>query len=88
MKVTKITKVATPVNQKSVYASFGLIYEKIMNDTIPLDKADVAVQALSGMNRTYALEIKRAEVEGLFAGAGEKTEIRTVESKPFGLLSV
>lgn len=87
MKTPKVAKVLTPVNQKSVYASFGLIYEQIMNDVIPLDKAEIAVQALAGMNKTYALEIKRAEVEGIFAGIGEKIEIRTIESKPFTLLT-
>jgi short subunit fatty acids transporter len=86
MKTPKVAKVLTPVNQKSVYASFGLIYEQIMNDVIPLEKAEIAVQALSGMNKTYALEIKRAEVERIYAGEGEKVEIRTIESKPFNLL--
>ena len=87
MKVPKVVKALTPVNQKSVYASFGLIYEQIMNDTIPLEKAEIAVQALSEMNKTYAREIKRAEVEGVFASAGDKIGIRTIESKPFNLLA-
>jgi hypothetical protein len=87
MKVPKVVKALTPVNQKSVYASFGLIYQQVMNDAIPIEKAEIAVQVLSGMNKTYALEIKRAEVEGVFASAGDKIEIRTIESKPFNLLT-
>lgn len=50
-----------PVNQKSVYNSFALVYEKLMNDEISVDKAEQAISALSGMNRTFALELKRSE---------------------------
>lgn len=52
-----------PVNQKSVYASFATVFEKLMNDEITVDKAEQASNALNGMNRAYALEIKRAELE-------------------------
>lgn len=52
-----------PTNQKSVYASFATVYEKLMNDEIAVDKAEQASNALNGMNRAYALEIKRAELE-------------------------
>ena len=76
-------KTQRPVNQKSIYHSFGDLYERLMNDEIPLDKAEVAVQALAGMNRTYALEIKRAEVENILKGNSEKTEIRIIEIKNF-----
>lgn len=65
-----------PVNQKSVYHSFSDIYEKIMNDDIPIEKAEQAINALQGMNRTYALEIKRAELE-------KAGHIRRIESKNF-----
>lgn len=56
-------KVSKPTNQKSVYASFANIYEKLMNDEISVEKAEQAGNALNGMNRAYALEIKRAELE-------------------------
>lgn len=56
-------KTLKPTNQKSVYNSFALVYEKLMNDEITVDKAEQASQALNGMNRAYALEIKRAELE-------------------------
>jgi len=72
-----------PVNQKSVYHSFGDLYEKIMNDEITDAKAEVAVQALAGMNRTFALELKRAEVEHGLQGNSKPTEIRIVETKNF-----
>jgi hypothetical protein len=78
-----MTRVLKPVNQKSIYHSFGDLYEKIMNDEITDAKAEVAVQALAGMNRTYALEIKRAEVENMLKGNSEKTEIRIIEVKNF-----
>jgi len=70
-------KVARPVNQKSIYASFADLYEKLMNDEVPIEKAECAVQALAGMNRTFALEIKLAELKGI-------TEARKIELKPFG----
>lgn len=81
-------RVLKPVNQKSIYHSFGDLYEKIMNDEITDAKAEVAVQALAGMNRTYALEIKRAEVENMLKGNSEKTEIRVVEVKNFDQIPI
>lgn len=81
-------RVLKPVNQKSIYHSFGDLYEKIMNDEIADAKAEIAVQALAGMNRTYALEIKRAEVESLLKGNSEKTEIRTIEVKNFDQIPI
>ena len=77
-------KTLRPVNQKSIYHSFGDLYAKIMNDEIADAKAEVAVQALAGMNRTYALEIKRAEVEHELRGRSESNvELRIVETKNF-----
>jgi len=76
-------KTQRPVNQKSIYHSFGDLYEKLMNDEIKLDKAEIAVQALAGMNRTYALELKRAEIEHELQGNSQRTEIRVIEVKNF-----
>ncbi len=56
-------KILKPANQKSVYSSFANVYEKLMNDEISVEKAEQASNALNGMNRAYALEIKRAELE-------------------------
>jgi len=81
-------KVQRPVNQKSIYHSFGDLYEKLMNDEIKLDKAEIAVQALAGMNRTYALEIKRAEIEHELQGGSIKTEIRVIETKNFDQIPI
>lgn len=50
-----------PTNQKSVYASFANVYDKLMNDEIAIEKAEQACNALNGMNRAFALEIKRSE---------------------------
>lgn len=59
-----MSRTKKPVNQKSVYNSFAMMYEKIMNDEITVDKAEQAINALNGMNRTFALELKRADVSG------------------------
>lgn len=69
------TKTQRPVNQKSIYHAFADVYEKLMNDEIPVEKAEQACNALAGMNRTYALEIKRAELE-------KTPAIRVFELKP------
>jgi hypothetical protein len=73
-------KVLKPVNQKSVYHSFADLYERLINKEIKPDIAEIAVSALAGMNRTFALEIKRAEIEKELNG---KAELRIVESKNF-----
>lgn len=65
-----------PTNQKSVYASAALLFEMIMNDEIPVDKAEQANQALNIMNRTVAIEIKLAELK-------KANEIRQIEPKNF-----
>ena len=61
-----------PVNQKTVYHSAAILFDKIMNDEIPVEKAEQACNALNVMNRTYALEIKRAEFE-------KSVSLRTIE---------
>jgi hypothetical protein len=68
-------KKLAPVNQKSVYHSAGDLYAKIMNEEIAVDRAEQANAALCTMNRTQALEIKRAEVT--------KETLRIIESKNF-----
>ena len=78
-----MSRVLKPVNQKSVYHSFADAYEKLMNDEITVEKAEVAATLLGGMNRSYALEIKRAEVEHMIKGNSEKTEMRIIEVKNF-----
>jgi len=76
-----------PVNQKSVYHSYADVYDKLMNGEISEGTAEQASHALDGMNRTYALEIKRAEVEHILKG-NAKTEIRIVEIKNFDNLPI
>lgn len=73
-----------PVNQKSVYHSFADLYVKSMDDLdIPIERIEVGVKALSGMNTAYALELKRAEIEHMLEQAALKTQIRTIEVKAF-----
>jgi len=76
-------KVMKPVNQKSIYHSYSDLYEKIMGDEVTIEKAEQASHALDGMNRTYALEIKRAELEQSLSGNVRKVELRIVEAKAF-----
>jgi len=55
-------KVTQPTSQEGLYKAFGTIYEKLMNGEIEVGLADKASKALSGMNRTYALKLKKAEI--------------------------
>jgi hypothetical protein len=76
-------KTQKPVNQKTIYHSYADLFEKIMNDEIPLDKAERAEKALAGMNQTYALELKRAALENELKIKSEQIKIRTIELKNF-----
>lgn len=76
-------KTQKPVNQKTIYHSYADLYEKIMNDEIPLEKGETAVKALDGMNRTYALELRRAEIESELKVSTERIKIRTLELNEF-----
>lgn len=76
-------KTLKPVNQKSIYHSYADLYERVMNDEIDLEKAAMAEKALSGMNKTYALELKRAELENELKITSERIKVRTIELKEF-----
>jgi hypothetical protein len=54
-----------------------------MNNEITVEKAEIAGGLLAGMNRTYALEIKRAEVENMLSHGSVRTELRIIETKNF-----
>lgn len=68
-------KTLKPVNQKSLYHSYSELYEKIRNNEIDVDRAEVAGKALDGMNRCQALELKRMELT--------KEPLRILEIKNF-----
>jgi len=51
-----------PGSQKKVYREFSDVYTKLRNQELSIDIAEACISALSGMNRTYALECKRAEL--------------------------
>ena len=55
----------------------------IVNDEIAVDRAEQANAALATMNRAYALEVKRAEVEREIKGVNERVEVRIIEVKNF-----
>lgn len=80
-------KTLKPVNQKSIYHSYADLYEKIMNNEVELGKATIAEKALSGMNKTYALELKRAELENQLKMTSERVRVRTIELKGFDEIS-
>lgn len=61
----------SPVNQRGVYLASAKIFEKLMNDEITPVKAEAACRQLENMNRSYALEIKRAYLL--------KEQFRTIE---------
>lgn len=69
-------KFQKPSNQKSVYCSFANVFEMIMNKEIQVHEAEQAINALNGMNRTVAIEIKLAELR-------QETNIRAIEPKGF-----
>ena len=82
-------RVQKPVNQKSIYHSFGEIYERLMNDEIEDVKAELAFKALSGMNKTYELEIKRSMLENMIKGEMQPpVKMRTIELKDFDELPI
>lgn len=70
-----MNKFIRPTNQKSVFHSYSLVFEKLGNNELDVDRAEAMNNALNGMNRVQALEIKRAEVTG--------ETLRIVESKNF-----
>ena len=63
---------SAPSNQKAVYKAFAHLYSQVMNEGVSIEKAQTASRALCGMNQTYLLEIKRAQVE-------KKTKVRSLE---------
>lgn len=70
-----MSKFIRPTNQKAVFHSYSLVFEKLGNNELDVDRAEAMNNALNGMNRVVALEIKRAEVT--------KELLRIVESKNF-----
>jgi hypothetical protein len=70
-----MSKFIRPTNQKAVYHNFSMVLEKLENGDITVEKAEAMNNALNGMNRVQALEIKRAEVT--------KSILRIIESSSF-----
>ena len=84
-------KVLRPVNQKSVYHSFGDVYEKSMNDetiTDPIAKYSLALKALQGMNTTYIGELKRWEIDQSVQTSNVRAQMRVVETKNFDNIAI
>lgn len=67
-------RIPRPTSQKSVYHSAALVFEKLMNGEMEVDKAEAAVKALAVMNTAYGNEIKRSKLEN--------KGIRILEIKP------
>jgi len=81
-------KKLAPVNQKSLYQTAGDLYSMIVNDEIAVDRAEQANSALATMNRAYALEVKRAEIERELKGITERVEVRVIEVKNFDQIPI
>ena len=73
--------IKAPVNQKSVYHSFAMLYEMLMNGEASRSDVDTAVKTLNGMNAAYMGELKRTD---LAMRAGKEFEIRPIELKALG----
>jgi hypothetical protein len=72
-----------PVNQKSIYHSYAMLFDKVINDEMDLKTAEILTKHLDGMNRTFANELKRAETLNNLGIKKTEGEIRMIESKPF-----
>jgi hypothetical protein len=81
-------KKLAPVNQKSLYQSAGDLYAMIINEEVAVDRAEQANAALCTMNRAYALEVKRAEIERELKGMAERVEVRIIETKNFDQIPI
>lgn len=71
-------RIEKPMNQKDLYQSAALVYEKLMNGDLEIEKAEAAIKALTVMNTAYLNEIKRAKLEntGILV-----TEIQQINEK-------
>jgi hypothetical protein len=68
-------KYIKPNNQKGLYHTTLLILVDLLNREIEVDRAEVTKDLIGNANRTFALEIKYAELT--------KQPIRVFESKNF-----
>ena len=58
---TKKMNLQKPINLKTIYHSFSDLYEKVMNDKIPIEKAKEVEKSLSGKLRTFNKLLARKE---------------------------
>ena len=68
-------KYLRPNNQKALYNTAMIILTDLLNGDLDITKGEVANNLISNANRTFALEIKLAELT--------KQPVRIVESKNF-----
>jgi hypothetical protein len=68
-------KYLRPNNQKALYNTAMIILTDLLNGDLDVTKGEVANNLISNANRTFALEIKLAELT--------KQPVRIIESKNF-----
>jgi hypothetical protein len=68
-------KYLRPNNQKALYNTAMIILTDLLNGDLDVSKGEVANNLISNANRTFALEIKLAELT--------KQPVRIIESKNF-----
>jgi hypothetical protein len=68
-------KYLRPNNQKALYNTAMIILTDLLNGDLDVSKGEVANNLISNANRSFALEIKLAELT--------KNPIRIIESKNF-----
>jgi hypothetical protein len=68
-------KYLRPNNQKALYNTAMIILTDLLNGDLDVTKGEVANNLISNANRSFALEIKLAELT--------KNPIRIIESKNF-----
>jgi hypothetical protein len=68
-------KYLRPNNQKALYNTAMIILTDLLNGDLDVSKGEVANNLISNANRSFALEIKLAELT--------KQPVRIIESKNF-----
>lgn len=72
-----------PVNQKALYQSCAMLFERFSNGEISIEEASMYVKFMTTQNKIYSNELKRAEIEHQISEKLTPSKIRIVEMKNF-----
>jgi len=70
-------KQLAPPNNKALYHSLSALFASVLNDEIPLEKADRLVNIASKMQKSLEIEIHRARTE--FIIGSQSIKLREIE---------